>query len=290
MMHTRAPLEYKQGITPPPFLQIHRGDLGPPRSGARSALFLTSFYHTPRSHFRNPDSYSHLLKIRGWPSRLQRLPTPASTIRACPPHRRYRYHICICTPHRSPGRHRSAPSNRLLPCAPSRPVWSVPGRAGASPGERARSRDSVGSWYVGSRSRGSSGCPGERGGPRLRENESVRLPTSHVSICLVLGIRGIAYSLHPESSATIHHLEEIFVFFAPEEAELGNFEIRPEMAHVVLLALHCLWVNVWERCVAWIAAQNFFRQGAFEVRIVFWEILGLVLLRLDEHFPQTLRL
>lgn len=81
----------------------------------------------------------------------------------------------------------------------------------------------------------------------------------------------------------IHHLEEIFIGLGTEEIQAGNLEIGPEMAHVVLFALHGLRVNVGELVGAGVGAQDLL--GKTRLRS-----LGLLLgLGLDEHLPQTLR-
>ncbi len=96
------------------------------------------------------------------------------------------------------------------------------------------------------------------------------------------------YSFHPKSSAAIHHLEEVFVLCTPEPTKPGDFKIRPEMTHVILLAFHGFGVNCWQRSTGWIASEDLFRQGMFVVGIIFWELFWLLWLRLDEHFPQPL--
>lgn len=48
----------------------------------------------------------------------------------------------------------------------------------------------------------------------------------------------LAYSFHPKATASVHHFKEVLVLLAAEPAELRNFEIGPEVAHVVGLSLH----------------------------------------------------
>lgn len=97
------------------------------------------------------------------------------------------------------------------------------------------------------------------------------------------------YSLHPKSSTAIHHLEEVFIFLTPEPTEFRDLEIRPEMAHIVLLSLHCLRIDLRNRGVVGVASQNFFRQRMLEVGVIFRNVLWLFRLRLNEHLPKSLR-
>lgn len=95
----------------------------------------------------------------------------------------------------------------------------------------------------------------------------------------------VTYSFHPKSSTAIHHLEELFIFPTSEPTESGDFEIRPEMTHVVFLALHVFGIDIWEGSARWVAAKDVFGQGTL---LGFLFFLWLFWLRLDEHFPQTL--
>ena len=104
---------------------------------------------------------------------------------------------------------------------------------------------------------------------------------------------GKTYSLHPEATAPVHHLEEVFIRFAAEEVEAGDFEVAPEVAHVVFLALHRFGVDFGELAVAGLGVEDVFGQRLLFV--VFWVALGQVLgldllfwLGLDKHLPQTL--
>lgn len=91
------------------------------------------------------------------------------------------------------------------------------------------------------------------------------------------------YTLHPKATAVIHHLEEILVRLGPEEIQAGNLKVGPEMAHVVLLALHRLGVDIGELVGAGVGAQDLLRKAGLGG---FGLLLGL---GLDKHFPQTLR-
>lgn len=96
-------------------------------------------------------------------------------------------------------------------------------------------------------------------------------------------IRGKPYTLHPKATTVIHHLEEILVRLGPEEIQAGNLEVGPEMAHVVLLALHSFGVDLGELVGVRLGAQDLLgktRLGGFGL------LLGL---GLDKHLPQTLR-
>jgi hypothetical protein len=57
-------------------------------------------------------------------------------------------------------------------------------------------------------------------------------------------IRTKTHSFHPKTAAAVHHLEKVVVLLAAEPAEACDFKVGPEMTHVVLLALHGLWVDV----------------------------------------------
>lgn len=97
----------------------------------------------------------------------------------------------------------------------------------------------------------------------------------------------VTYPLHPETTAAVHHLEEVLVFLASKEAQTGNLEVGPEMAHVVVLALHSLGVDLGHGVTTGLRAQDFFGQGR-----CFW-ILRLLLrfgfgLGLDKHLPEAL--
>ena len=98
-------------------------------------------------------------------------------------------------------------------------------------------------------------------------------------------MRHKTYSLHPESTTLIHHLEEILVFLAAEPRQTGDLKVGPEMAHVVLLALHRLRIDIWQVVLSikklpwnwWAVVWIVFRLG-----------LWLVWLWLDEHLPKAL--
>lgn len=95
------------------------------------------------------------------------------------------------------------------------------------------------------------------------------------------------YALHPEATTAVHHLEKVLVLLAPEEAQAGDLEVGPEVAHVVAFALHGLRVYLRQAIATGLGAQDLFRQGR-RLRV----LRGLVVLRLwlglDEHLPQAL--
>jgi hypothetical protein len=125
-------------------------------------------------------------------------------------------------------------------------------------GERVHSQGNVGSWCVGSQSRGSNEYREEREARPQRENGLAHLPTELTLAQPKHLMEARTYSFHPESSAAIHHLEEVFVLFTPKPTKSGDLKIRPEMAHVVLLALHCFGVDVWYSGTGWVTSENFF--------------------------------
>ena len=102
------------------------------------------------------------------------------------------------------------------------------------------------------------------------------------------------YSLHPEATATVHHLEEILIRLAAEEVQAGDLEVTPEMAHVVFLAFHRFRVDFGKSAVAGLCAEDVFGERLLFVvfRVALGQVFGLDLLfwlGLDEHLPQTLR-
>lgn len=96
------------------------------------------------------------------------------------------------------------------------------------------------------------------------------------------------YSLHPKSTTPIHHLEEILILFTPKPTQARDLKVRPEMAHVVFLALHSFGVDIWEGSARGVATEYFFGEGTLVVGVVFGDFFGLFGLWLDEHFPETL--
>ena len=101
------------------------------------------------------------------------------------------------------------------------------------------------------------------------------------------------YSLHPEATAAVHHLEEVFIRLAAEKVEAGDLEVAPEMAHVVLFAFHGLRVDFGKRAVARLRAEDVFGQRLLLVvfRVALGKVFGLdflLWLRLDKHLPQAL--
>lgn len=90
---------------------------------------------------------------------------------------------------------------------------------------------------------------------------------------------GETYPLHPETTAAVHHLEEVLIGLAAEKVEASNFKVGPEMTHVVLFALHALRVDLLG--ALGLVAGNLLGQVVL--------LLRLVGLGLDEHLPQALR-
>lgn len=121
-----------------------------------------------------------------------------------------------------------------------------------------------------------AGCQGVDGG--ITPLSSVSL-VSHSS-CILR-----TYAFHPEASTAVHHLEELFVLFAAEPIKAGNFEVGPEMTHVVRLAFHGLGVDVGQVVAVGVRTQNFFGQ-----RRLVGDRLFLLLDGVDEHLPQALGL
>ena len=96
----------------------------------------------------------------------------------------------------------------------------------------------------------------------------------------------ITYSLHPETSAPVHHIEEVFVLLAPEKVEARNLKITPKVAHVVRLAFHGLRVDFRKRTFSRFIPPDFLGQ-----------LLLLLFLRflflgrgVEEHLPEPLGL
>lgn len=116
-------------------------------------------------------------------------------------------------------------------------------------------------------------------------NRSITPLKKTVSLNLDRVGRHSTYPFVPESTTSVHHGEEIFVFLAAEPIQASNFEVTPEMAHVVALAFHGLRVDVLQVVVARVSLQNLVGQFAlvFLLRWNFW-----LLWLLQEHFPQTL--
>ena len=103
------------------------------------------------------------------------------------------------------------------------------------------------------------------------------------------GGRGKTYPLHPEPAALVHHLEEVLVLLAPEEVQAGDLEVGPEVAHVVLLTLHGVQVDLEQTVAARLAAQYLLGQGRLVVGVVLGQLLLLLGLGLGEHLPEPLR-
>ena len=120
-----------------------------------------------------------------------------------------------------------------------------------------------------------------------QESGLERHPTSFTCQRTSMGheMRHKTYSLHPESTTLIHHLEEILIFLAAEPRQAGNLKVGPEMAHVVLLALHRLRIDIWEVVLS---IEKLSWDWWAVVWIVLWLRLWLIWLWLDEHLPQAL--
>lgn len=145
----------------------------------------------------------------------------------------------------------------------------------------------AGWWCACIQSHESSGCPLATKEHQRQESGLERHPTGFTCQHNSMGheMRHKTYSLHPESTTLIHHLEEILVFLAAEPRQAGDLKVGPEMAHVVLLALHCLRINIWQ--VVFSIEKLPWNWWAV-VWIVLWLGLWLVWLRLNEHLPQAL--
>jgi hypothetical protein len=100
--------------------------------------------------------------------------------------------------------------------------------------------------------------------------------------------KAVSYSLHPETSTAVHHLEEVLVLLTPEPVKSGNLKVTPEMAHVVCFALHGLGIYIWDGARAGLCTKNVFRERL----LVLWVVLGqfvrwLLRLGLEEHVPEA---
>lgn len=110
------------------------------------------------------------------------------------------------------------------------------------------------------------------------------------------------YSFHPEPARTIHHLEEVLILLRPEPVEASNFKVRPEMAHIVPLALHGLGVDIGKGASARFRPEDILRHRLLAIGVlgvVLGQILGFegstaifggavlvkTFFRLDEHLP-----
>jgi hypothetical protein len=118
-------------------------------------------------------------------------------------------------------------------------------------------------------------------------NRSVTPLHETVSTHPVITVSIITYPFIPETATSVHHGEKVFVFFAAEPIQAGNFEITPEMAHIIALAFHSLRVDILQIVVTGFSLQNFV--GQFVLLATFGWNLWLLWL-LQEHLPQTLGL
>lgn len=80
----------------------------------------------------------------------------------------------------------------------------------------------------------------------------------------------------------IHHLEEILICLAPEEVKAGNFEVGPEVAHVVFLSLHSVGVKLGRLQAVGVGGEDFL--GKRWVSRLGFLLRGVV----DKHLPETL--
>lgn len=153
--------------------------------------------------------------------------------------------------------------------------------------ELGHSRGNVGSSCAYIRNLGNNGYRSAREGRRRLTNEWVHHPTATVSSNPTANDRRGTYSFHPEASALIHHLKELFVLLASEPVQTRNLEITPEMAHVIFLAFHGLGVNLLEIVLARVSLQDLLRQLdlllLFRLGFLLWGIF-------EEHLPQSLGL
>lgn len=229
---------------------------------------------------------SNPLFIKDSPSLRQHPPILPDKSLVSLPHPQYRYHIYICTQHHSPLQDPKNPSIHLLLSASCHLMLSFLDRGIVAFGEPAHSQDNVGLWCVGSQSRGNNGYLLGREALQLRGNESEHLPTGGIRQYNPNLLTMIwTYTFHPKPPTTIHHLEKVFILFTSEPAEFGDFEVGPEMAHIVLLSFHSLRINGWQRSSRRIASQNLLWEGVFVIRIILWQFVCLLRLRLNEHFP-----
>lgn len=113
--------------------------------------------------------------------------------------------------------------------------------------------DSVELLYAYNRSRESNGHPVAQAMHRQRESVWEHLPTRTMLgydrlFCKLISdavyVNGNTHPFHPETTASIHHLEEIVVLFTSKPVESGNFEITPKMTHIVAFSLHCFRIDV----------------------------------------------
>jgi hypothetical protein len=120
-----------------------------------------------------------------------------------------------------------------------------------------------------------------------RVDRSVTPLNRSVSTKPAVIVRRLTYPFIPETATPVHHGEEVFVFLAAEPIQSSNFEVTPEMAHVVALAFHSLRVDVLQIVVTGFSLQDFIGQFVLLV-LLRWNLWLLRLLQ--EHLPQTLGL
>lgn len=87
----------------------------------------------------------------------------------------------------------------------------------------------------------------------------------------------------PETTTLIHHLEEVLIRLASEEIQPRNFEITPEMTHVVLFVLHRFRIHIRELSTIRVQLQHFLRE------LIVFGLLWLLFRPLKKHLPHSLR-
>lgn len=117
-----------------------------------------------------------------------------------------------------------------------------------------------------------------------RVNRSIAPLYQTVSTSFAKSENQITYSFIPKATASVHHSEEIFVLLATEPIQTSNFEVTPEMAHVVAFSFHGLRVDILQIVVTRIGLQDLV--GQFALVVLLWDFWLLRLLQ--EHLPQTL--
>lgn len=91
------------------------------------------------------------------------------------------------------------------------------------------------------------------------------------------------YSFRPETPTLIHHLEEVLIGLASEEIQPRNFEITPEMTHVVFFVLHGFRIHIRELSAIRVQLQHLLRE------FIEFGLLWLLFRLLKEHLPHSLR-
>lgn len=94
------------------------------------------------------------------------------------------------------------------------------------------------------------------------------------------------HSFIPESTTAVHHVEKVLVRLAAEPIQARNFEVTPEMTHVVTFAFHGLGVDVIKVLVTGFGQENLIGK----LLLLLLRLGRLLLLggALEEHLPQAL--